>query len=215
MPAPAPKSIAPSAGYAGDQTPVTIKGDSFLAQATQSLDPSVSPAIRSDFRAWLGETELLSVSRVDASTLTATVPAGMAAGKYALRVEGPFGSGTLPDAFEAVSLPNAALEATLTLSAPVHKQPATATAVVTNVGGRAALGVSLAGSPSILQADVTLPPANLPVDLAPGGSVQVVWQLLAAGGGTLSMTVSFAGTDALDGHAVTCSASASAKIAPP
>ena len=77
-------SITPNHGRNDQETPVTIGGSDF-----QPL-----PA------AYLGGTPLLDVTYISSSTLTATVPAGMAVGIYTLTVTNPDSqSATLPDAF--------------------------------------------------------------------------------------------------------------------
>jgi|GEM_PF-892364 len=97
-PAPVVSSIAPKAGLSYEDTPVTIEGVNFID----------TPVVQ------LGETYLLSVTLVDADTIEAVVPTGMAAGTYDLTLyNGDCQEALLEDAFTVteVELPVVGLAA--------------------------------------------------------------------------------------------------------
>jgi hypothetical protein len=115
-PAPTLLSIMPDSGSAYENTPVTVEGSGFITTPVLSL----------------GETWLLSVTRVSSTTLTAVVPAGMAGGVYTLTLyNGDCQEATLADAYtvivECIS-PTVSLEA----GSPVELgEPMAFTATVT------------------------------------------------------------------------------------
>jgi IPT/TIG domain len=98
LPAPQLSTIEPSTGAAG--VAVTIVGANFYAQVQEDLGQN-APVIDDTFQAWLGDTELGSVTRVDSTHLTAIVPADMKVktDPYDLTVAGPYGEASLARAF--------------------------------------------------------------------------------------------------------------------
>lgn len=94
---PRPAAMLPAAGLATAETAVEIVGEGFLARGVQDADGDSS--VDAGYRAWLGGTELREVSWIDGHRLRAVVPAGLAIGWHDLAVQGPFGMGTLANAF--------------------------------------------------------------------------------------------------------------------
>ncbi len=98
-PAPSVTAIVPNTGVNTATTSVIITGTNFYATPT----------------ARLGVVSLLNVTYINATTLTATVPAGMAAGSYPLFVINPGPgnpTGSLPNAFTVTNpnIPDTTLE---------------------------------------------------------------------------------------------------------
>src|SRR5512137_1026653 len=136
LPVPVPESISPDRAPSGQATPVVIRGTGFAANVVQPSSGG-TPTVDVTFRAWLGSMPLDDVRRIDDASLSATVPAGLAAGVQSLRVEGPYGtSGELPGAFTVEPSAAAALAATVAAdpSAVVVGQVVTVTMVVQNTG---------------------------------------------------------------------------------
>ena len=101
---PAPSAVEPASGYSTGEMPIRIVGDAFYVRASQDLEGDAGDAVSDAFRAWLGDVELLDVVRVDATTLGATVPAGLVPGSDALAVEGPDGrSPAVAGAYAAIA----------------------------------------------------------------------------------------------------------------
>ncbi len=94
---PRPAAMLPATGLATAETAVEIVGEGFHARGVQEADGDSS--VDASYRAWLGGTELLEVSWIAPRTLRAVVPAGLAIGWHDLAVQGPFGVGTLANAF--------------------------------------------------------------------------------------------------------------------
>ena len=102
---PAPARVEPAQGLEGIETPVAIRGAAFWAGATVGGSCAREPVGHDDrFAAWLGDVELSGVAQLDPETLSATVPATLALGVYDLTVTGPYGTATLPGAFEVVTV---------------------------------------------------------------------------------------------------------------
>lgn len=101
--APVLSAVAPTQGVAGARTPVRIAGH-FAVAVRANFDDEDRSRIATEFGAWLGEQPLEDVTYVSPTALTATVPAGLSPGRYALTVTDPRGErGTLPDAFTVLS----------------------------------------------------------------------------------------------------------------
>jgi hypothetical protein len=96
--------MTPAEGPRGADTPVTITGDSFWLLGHASFAAPGGSQASAAFAAFLGDTPLGVVAYVDEHTLTATVPATLAAGAYDLRVVDPAGrEGTLAAAFTVLA----------------------------------------------------------------------------------------------------------------
>jgi len=93
---PTVSAIVPATAPNDQDTPVTITGTGFATDATGTIQPTAS----------LGDTALTDVTFVDATTLTATVPSGLAPGLYTLTVTNPdSGTASLTDAFTVTPAP--------------------------------------------------------------------------------------------------------------
>jgi hypothetical protein len=99
--APRPGAITPAIGFATADAIVEIRGDDFHVEGVQSADEGGS-SVDASYRAWLGATELRDVTWIDTGTLRALVPQGLPLGPYDLTVEGPYGRGTLPSAYQVI-----------------------------------------------------------------------------------------------------------------
>jgi hypothetical protein len=193
LPVPAPVSVTPDRGPAGQATPVVIRGTGFVANLVQPSSGG-TPTVDVTFRAWLGGAALDDVRRIDDTSISATVPAGLADGLQSLRVEGPYGtSGELPGAFTVEGAAAAALSATIaaTPAAVTVGQVVTVTLTVQNTGG-VDLGDLTPGAPSISGTATTGPPSGPTpasiASLAPGASGTFTWTYATSGPGTLSFT---------------------------
>ena len=206
--------MEPAAAYAGQQVEVLLHGEEFNPAVVQQLSGGSHIALDAGFRAFLGDVELEGVRFIDSHTLAATVPAALPAGNYPLRVQGPYGSGSVADAFHALAAP-AALTAVATAPAQaLVGKPIQIAVEADNTGGVAVLGVA-AGSPVASGPPaVLLPPAET-VDISTGASHTFAWQAQASAPGTLDLTLPVAGRDALQGTAVAASAAASVRIVTP
>src|SRR5262245_47194338 len=86
--------VSPSEGPADSETAVSISGEHFAPRVVTDFSGSGS-LISDDYVARVGLDELLSVVRVDDSTLTAVVPGGLVPGQYDLTVTDPYGRETV------------------------------------------------------------------------------------------------------------------------
>ncbi len=198
--------VDPPGGYRGFDVPLTIVGQGFLAKATDELGESRA-AIDTEHHVWLGGVALRAPEYVDRRTLRAVAPAGIFAGSHDLRVENPYGDvASLPGAYLASDLRDAALEAVLSADVPTPTvgTETRLTLRVTNSGERTARAVTptvLAFSPpNRVAVDTWSGP--LQSDIAPGAAVELVWLCDALGVGPTQVVVSAAGTDELTGRAV-------------
>ena len=209
IPTPAPTSVTPARGFAGKVTPVVINGSGFSVLTVQPSGGG-APTVDETFQAWLGDDALLDVRRVDEQTLSAKVPAGLAAGRRTLRVQGPFGtSGELPDAFTVEGSALASLTAAIA-AAPSRVsvgQSITVTLTVTNAATAAATGVIPSAPVVTGTATLGVPsgpqPASIPT-LAPGASGTFNWTYRTTGDGTLAFAGGASATDSFSGTTVTC-----------
>jgi hypothetical protein len=204
--APRPARLTPGGGPAGLAIAVTIAGDGFFPRAVQSA--SGGPAsLDTTHRAWLDAVELADVTWVDAQTLRATVPAGLALGPHALTVENALGRrGTLAAAWTVIQPAVLALSATLAPAQASVGQPLALTVTAGNSGGAALLGLTVTVTPSGAGA-VTGGLAGAPFDLAPGASRQLQLDLTASGPGPLVFGVAASGVEEASGRLVTGAAS--------
>lgn len=112
---PLPRAVEPASASNLADVPVLLRGTGFSIVPLQHLGGGEPVTLRDDFRAWLGEQELSAVTYADEHTLSAVIPAGVAPGRHALRVQDPFGqTGVLEGAYEAIG--HAALRGAATVS---------------------------------------------------------------------------------------------------
>ncbi len=209
IPTPAPASVTPARGFAASATPVVISGSGFSVLTVQSSTGG-APTVDETFQAWLGDQALLDVRRVDESTLSATVPAGLAPGPHSLRVQGPFGtSGELAAAFTVEGTAQASLTAAIAAAPATVSvgQSITVTLTVTNSTTTAATGVApsvpvVTGSATVAASTGPLP-ASI-ATLAPGASGTFTWTYRATGAGSLAFAGGASATDSFSGLTVTC-----------
>jgi hypothetical protein len=195
---PRPTALEPAIGYDAVAREVIIRGAAFWVDAEQRLDGATRVDAR--YRARLGDVPLEAVSRVDASTLRARVPAGMPVGRYDLVVAGPYGEGVLQAAWESVAGAPGALTTTVAAPASVYVgQTVVVVATVVNGGGSPVRGVS---ADAALGGDAGLAlvaSETTPVDVAPGGSARFSFTYAASAPGEARVAVATAGEDPLDG----------------
>lgn len=102
LPDPVVTGVRPGWGFNGQDTRIEVVGHSFYPRV--QLGSGDEAVFDHQFRVILEadpEVELGDVSSVDYRTLEAVVPAGVAVGRYGLRVEGPTGAtGRLDEAFD-------------------------------------------------------------------------------------------------------------------
>lgn len=203
--APRPMAVAPASGFSagGD---VVIAGESFEVRPVQRLSGRGSD-VDARFRAWLGSTELVDVVWVDARTLRARIPPGLAVGGYDLTVEGPYGRGVLAGAFEVLLGAPAALDASLALPATAGVgETFDAAVTVSNLGEatvtavRPQLTASGAGAATLLAAAGAQ-------DVPAGTARTFVSRYRATGAGDLVISASVSGADPRTGGPLSASAS--------
>jgi hypothetical protein len=146
------------------------------------------------FRVWIGERQLDGVEWLDEATLRVEVPAGLAVGRHDVVVEGPFGRGTLPLAYEVLPGEPAALRA-------VASSPAMATVgqelavslAIENAGGVALTVVPAATATGA--GGLELVGAPLEQELLPGEARTFSWWCRAVSPGEVSLAFTARGTD--------------------
>jgi hypothetical protein len=209
LPAPSISSVEPSSGHASEPVPVVIRGEGFFARARQGLEQGQPSLIDATFRVWLDETELGEVRRVDASTLSALVPAGIAVGVHALKLEGPYGTASLPDAYRALGSA-ASLQAQILAPERASTQQRVEMLIeVTNTGSAEARDVSVAlAAPGLSSLTAPVPPTTL----APGASVRFAFAGQAEQPGVCALEATVTGADAEGGEALQATASGSLLI---
>jgi len=190
---PRPTSIEPGSGNAGAPTPVTVRGDGFLALTVTAASGGAQTDAR--HRAWLAGVELQDVTWIDLNTLRATVPAGLPFGPQPLVVENAFGRrGQLDGAFVVTG---GALGAEVAASQPTVSvgQGGVLKLAVKNTGIAPLAGV-VPGVPTITATDGAVAtivdgpsPALVPV-LGPNEEQQFTWNYLPTAAGQLSIRAS-------------------------
>jgi hypothetical protein len=189
LPPPAPASVEPALGYSNMSVPVTIHGDAFYLRASQSVEGRDGTSVSAGFRAWLGAVELEEVAWVDASTLAATVPAGLGPGLHPLVVEGPYGTqGSVAGAYTVLAPPGTRLTVhAVAVQDPVSVlQNARVDVTATNEGPDA-----LRGTRVLLKqvvdgvAKQPVPGDARPFALSPGESMVVRYEIATSAAGTL------------------------------
>ncbi len=209
--APVPGTVEPKGTYVGTGPAVVLHGEGFTPAAAQRLNGGGQIEVDADFRAFLGQVELGDVRWVDSHTLTAVVPPDLAAGTYALSVEGPYGLGMA----DGVFLVSDAVPAALTASASFPQRARlglelSVAQTVTNVGGMTAQAVA-AGSPVLSGSAQVQPPAGT-MDILPGASFVFIWRIRAGEPGVLDVTLPVAGVDEVDGRVVVAETSNSVTV---
>ena len=199
--APVPWTVEPKGTYVGNGPAVVLHGEDFTPAAVQRLNGGGEIEVDAVFRAYLGDVELEDVSWVDSHTLTALVPAALAAGTYALSVEGPYGLGKA----DGVFLVSDAVPAALTASASTPQRARlglvfSIAQTVTNVGGMTAQAVA-AASPDLSGPAQAWPPSEA-MDIPSGASYVFIWRIRPRRLGVLDVTLPVAGVDAVDGSVV-------------
>jgi hypothetical protein len=211
---PANLAITPSGGYASAAIPVVISGTGFLAKVTQPQGGG-QPVLDTQHRAWLGSTELTSVTWLGTTTLHAVVPAGIAPGKYDLTVENALGNrGTEQGAYTAYATPRFSAVATFDRATVDVGQSFTLTVTVLNGGTSAIEGLRI-GVPTVSSSDggsarPTSAQPPVPSAIAAGETLTFAWTYSATTSGHVSVTVEIAGTDSAGGEAVTAALAAPA-----
>ncbi|MFP2926356.1 PKD domain-containing protein [Pyxidicoccus sp. 3LG] len=103
-PGPRPSVVMPAVGADDAPTRITITGEGLRPIVRTDFATGETSGVDAAFRARLGATSLLDVSPSEDGTLEATVPAGLAPGRYPLSVMDADGrEGLLPDAFEVLT----------------------------------------------------------------------------------------------------------------
>jgi len=169
--APTVAEVRPACGDNTSTTPVTVRG-TLPAKPEISLSSPGSSTLDTTYRAWVGDVELTGVKWDSATQLTAVVPAGLAAGTYGVRVQGPFGAEGSKDAAFQVREGRCPVETAVLAMVDPTAAPATlgvgqditVTATVQNYGLAAARGVAAA---------IVSAPAGFTVKTVPGAPQDV------------------------------------------
>ncbi|HYO66524.1 MAG TPA: hypothetical protein VEU33_10605 [Archangium sp.] len=180
---------------------VVIEGENFLPLATQHLGGGAPVTMDNHFEAFLGEVALEDVTWVDARTLRARVPGGLAPGWHSLAVVSPLGERVeLPRAYLSSNVPLARLGARAVLERDqVSVQERTRLVLtVENTGTSVALAVTPAVRP-VGEGRVELVSAPGPADIAAGGSASFIWELGAAAQGGVLFELEVQGSEELTG----------------
>lgn len=181
-----------------------IEGDNFLELPTQHVGGEQELTLDARFQATLGGVALEDVRREDEHRLRARIPAGLAPGWHPLSVVGPGGRRVeLPRAYYASARPLASLEARSGWARPRLwvGERARLELEVENPGTTAALAVTAVLRPEDATRMTILsePP---PVDLPPGASTTLAWELLAEAPGEPRFAVDLQGREEVVGVAL-------------
>ena len=109
-PAPVLAGVAPAQGLNDQAVAVAVAGEGFAVRVRTDFGAKSASRLDDVYQARLGSTPLTDVLRAGDAALTASVPAGLAAGTYDLTVVDPWGrEATLPNAYRvtAVGVPAA------------------------------------------------------------------------------------------------------------
>lgn len=213
--APRLTSVAPAIGFATADAIVEIAGDDFQVAAVQGADRGGS-RVDATYRAWLGAVELVGVTWLDAHALRARVPAGLPVGTYDLTVEGPYGRGTLPGAYQVIAGTLGTLG--ISVSAPLQVavgEELQVTIQATNTGtwlvGGVVPDLAVSGAGAVEPVAVAAVAQDLPV--AQALTFTLRYRAVQAGAITLEATV--AGTDPRTGAPVRASTSRDVALSRP
>ncbi|OJT22505.1 hypothetical protein BO221_22285 [Archangium sp. Cb G35] len=196
--------MVPAWGMSSAPVSVVIEGENFLPLATQHLGGKVPVTMDHHFEAFLGEVALEDVTWVDARTLRARVPAGIAQGWHVLKVVGPLGGHVeLPRAYLSSLAQLARLEAGAVLErGQVSVQTRTRlTLTVENTGTSAALAVTPVLRP-VGGGRVEILSEPGPAGIAAGGSASFSWELGAVAPGEVHFALEIRGSEELTGTAL-------------
>jgi hypothetical protein len=209
--APRPTGVQPAAGFAAGENAISIMGESFPVRAVQSVS-SRGSEVDARYRAWLDATVLLDVVWVDARTLRARVPAGLALGRHDLTVEGPSGRAVLAAAYEVLPGGPAVLGASMSVPGSASVGQVIDVAVtVTNLGEAVVAGVHPQIATSGTGA-VALVAAAGTQDVPPGEGRTFVSRYRATAPGDVTFAASATGADPRTGGAVSAAASGSVAV---
>ena len=209
--APAPAAVVPRGAPADSRTAVAIEG-SFYLIGNDRIGRGGALEPQTGFQASLDGVALEDVRWQGAGKLSATVPAGLPPGPHALTVVSPQGlSGTLPQAWTAGTGPAAQLVATASAPALVSVgQRFELSLSVANTGGAAVL----AAAPALDPRGSSVAAAPQPQDVPAGASRTFAWQLVAGAPGSLSLSPSLLGADAVSGLPIQAVAAVAVTVQP-
>lgn len=208
--APAIELIEPASGAAGEAVAVTIHGSGFYVRARQALG-SASAEIDAEFSLALGGAALAEVKRVDERTLTAVVPATLAAGRHALELQGPYGTASLANAYEVQ--PHSGAKLVVGLAAPAECNVGQQIAIAVeaeNIGAAAATEVSAALSVEPLA--IVSGPAPKSARIEPGTLQRIVFAIDCTSPGEVPLRATLTGKDERDGSPIEVSAVSSLRV---
>src|SRR5688572_20936186 len=89
-PDPVLREISPAQGPHDRATPVTITGEGFFPKVTADFTDGRRSRLSDDWSVRVGTAQLAEVKRIDESTLSGTVPAGLTPGFHTLVVTDPY-----------------------------------------------------------------------------------------------------------------------------
>ncbi len=211
---PQPTSVVPKVGFATADALVEIGGEAFEVDAVQRSDGGSSAD--ASYRAWLGASELADVTWLDPHTLRARVPAGLSLGIYDLAVEGPFGRGRLPSAYEVIAGAIGTLG--VSLSSPLEVsvgEVLQVTVQATNTGTSPVTGVvpgvTFGGTGRVEVVDASAQAQDIPVS----GTQSFTLRYRAVQAGSVSLQATVAGSDPRTHGPVEASTSAQVAVTAP
>ncbi len=213
--APRPAEIVPAIGFATADAIVDIRGDDFHVDVVQSADEGGSE-VDASYRAWLGTTELREVTWIDTGTLRALVPQGLPLGTYDLTVEGPYGRGTLPSAYEVIEGTLGSLG--ISVLSPLQVAVGEELQVIvqaTNTGTYLVQGVRPEVTLSDPGAVDPVPVSTAARDIAVGETWAFTFRYRATKVGAITLQASVAGTDPRNGVPITASTSTQVALSAP
>ncbi|HEY2747277.1 MAG TPA: IPT/TIG domain-containing protein, partial [Polyangia bacterium] len=207
-------SVDPAVASSLDPTAVVVHGHGFHAAVHTAIDDSKSVVVDDGFVVTLaGASALTDIARVDDTTLTATVPAGVAPGLYDVAVTSPAGDhATLPGALRVQAPPTLSASAAMMPVSISAGQDFTLVVTVGNGGDASALAVTPAPPTATGTGAAELVDSPAAADIAGGASADFAFHYHAVGAGDLTLATSASGADA-GGHPFTSNvASASTTI---
>ncbi len=215
VPAPRPAEIVPAIGFATADAIVDIRGDDFHVDAVHSADEGGS-SVDASYRAWLGDKVLPKVMWIDTRTLRALVPAGLPLGTYDLTVEGPYGRGTLPGAYEVIEGTLGSLA--ITLSSPLQVAVGEELKVIvqaTNTGTWLVQGVRPEVTLSDAGAVDPVAVSTAAQNIAVGETRTFTFRYRAIKAGAVTLQASVAGIDPRNGAPITARTSRQVALSAP
>ncbi len=200
-------SITPKVGYSSQPVATVITGTGFLAKVAV---PQGGGALTYDTQhhALIGDHKLDDVTWQSQTKLSATVPKGLAPGKYDLTVENALGNrGTAKDAYEVLETPVFSATAAVDHPSVNVGQTFILTVTITNNGDSEVTNFAL-GNPALSSSDGGAasvgPDPSVPSTIAAhGGEVTASWTYTPNHAGNISIDVTATGVDSGSGDAVT------------